>query len=89
MIIDKKKNKIAFEDVETEDIVVELREYLAEVGGEIVKFDFTNCEDLHTAVVQVIGSYKLIYDVDFQFSEEKSAYKMALEGFSLCEDNFN
>lgn len=89
MEILKDEKTIKFEDIETEDIVIELREYLTEVGGEKLTIDLTHCEDLHTAVIQLIGAYKLIYDAEFKYKEEVSAYKMALESFAFCENDSN
>ncbi len=86
MEILREEKTIKFEDIETEGVVPELVEYLKELNGEEVTIDLEMCEDLHTAIIQPLGAYKLLHKVNFIFNGQNSAYKMALETFSYCED---
>ena len=78
-----------FESVIYEDEVVELRDFLQKEAGNKVHFNFTNCEDLHLAIIQLIMAYKKKYDCSYEFSEDTKLFQKVLEGFDTSEDYCN
>lgn len=80
---------VRFESVIYEDEIPSLRDYLQEKAPEPVTFDFTSCDDVHLAVLQVIMSYKKLYECEYTFSDENKIYKSVLEGFDTREDHCN
>lgn len=85
MEILKDEKTIKFEDIETEEVVPELVEYLKSLDKAEITVNIEMCEDLHTAIIQPLGAYKLLGKVNFIFNGQNSAYKMALESFTYCE----
>jgi len=85
MIIDDVN--ITFDGVIYEDEVVVLREHLQTKAPEELKFSFEACEDVHTAVVQQILAYKMLYSAQYTFGEDKKIYQKLLEGFNSGEKN--
>jgi hypothetical protein len=62
--------------------VPELREYLKNNAPSKLTFDFSECRDVHTAILQVIFAYKGLHDCDYVFKDgEINAFKKALDGF--------
>jgi hypothetical protein len=62
--------------------VPDLREYFNKTAPAKVTFDFTECRDIHTAILQVIFAYKADNEVECVFKDDEvAAYKKALDGF--------
>ena len=87
MAITMESNVVRFDAVVYEDEVPSLRDYLQEAAPEKVEFDFTACDDVHLAVLQVVLAYKKLYECDFRFGEEKKMFQMVLEGFDSVENH--
>ncbi len=76
------ENVAYFEDLVNESEIGELKEFLKSNSPNIITFDFTNCRDIHTVILQLIGAYKVHNGAIFQFSQDKvRAYQKFLEGF--------
>jgi len=83
-------NKTAtFSSVIYEDDVVELRDFLQGNAGDEIKFDFTGCDDIHLAILQLIMAYKKSYVCVYEFTEEKKLFQIVLEGFDTSENHCN
>ncbi len=78
---------VRFDGVVYEDTVPELRDYLQVRAPEPVQFDFSECEDMHLAVVQVVLAYRKLYPCDYRFAEAPTAYKKVIEGFDPDENH--
>jgi len=89
MSITYEKNVASFTSVIYEDEVVSFRDFLQEKAGEEVDMNFTECEDVHLAVLQLIMAYKKNYTCNYAFSEQKRLYQTVLEGFDPSENNCN
>lgn len=89
MAITYEKNKAIFSAVIYEDDIVSFRDFLQEGAGEEMKFDFTECEDLHLAILQLIMAYKKNYECSYQFGESKKLFQTVLEGFNTSENHCN
>lgn len=64
-----------------------LREFLITSSPDKIKVDFTECRDIHTATLQLILAYHSTYGCEYIFNNMKSAFRLAIEGFSVCEDD--
>ena len=82
-------DKIKFESVINENEVAKMRDHLNLRAPNRVEFDFIDCKDLHTSILQVIASYKGLYEANFNFSEEVSTYQKMLEGFYISDNDTN
>ena len=78
-----------FESVIYEDEVVPFRDFLQENAGEEVNLDFTSCEDIHLAVIQLIMAYKKNYSSTYEFGEKVKLFQRVLEGFDVSENYCN
>lgn len=87
MGISCENDTVRFDGVVYEDTVSELRDYLQVRAPEAVRFDFSGCEDMHLAVVQVVLAYARLYPCDYRFAEASSAYRKVIEGFDPNEDH--
>lgn len=65
----------------------EIRNFFAQVAPNHVTIDMRECKDAHTAVLQLLLSYKLIYGASFLLGDTATAYKKTIEGFDVCEDD--
>jgi hypothetical protein len=84
------EGKVArFESVIYEDEVVPFRDFLQENAGEEVSLDFTGCEDIHLAVIQLIMAYKKNYSSTYEFGEKVKLFQTVLEGFDVSENYCN
>lgn len=86
MSITYEKNRALFESVIYEDEVISLRDFLQESAGEAVEFDFTKCEDIHLAILQLIMAYKKSYESIYKFSDDKKLFEIVLKGFDTSEN---
>ena len=89
MSITYEKNEVNFNAVIYEDEVVPFRDFLQEKAGEEVSFDFSECEDIHLAVIQLIMAYKKNYDCVYKYVNQKRLFQTVLEGFNTSENNCN
>ena len=89
MAITYEEKTATFSSVIYEDEVVEFRDFLQGTAGDEVKFDFTECEDVHLAILQLIMAYKKNYAVSYEFGETQKLFQMVLEGFDTSENHCN
>lgn len=83
-------NKCAtFESVIYEDDVLGLRDFLQANAGDEVKFDFTDCEDVHLAVLQLVMAYKKNYECTYEFGDVSKLFVRVLKGFDTSENHCN
>jgi len=78
-----------FSAVIYEDEVITLREFLQEKAGDEISFDFTSCDDIHLAVLQLIMAYKMNYSANYSFSDESKTFELVLKGFVESENHCN
>ncbi|MBD3823055.1 MAG: hypothetical protein IE916_00905 [Epsilonproteobacteria bacterium] len=89
MAITYENNRATFASVIYEDEVVAFRDYLQEHAGEEIVFDFSECDDIHLAILQLIVAYKKNYACSYVYGDKKRLYEMFLEGFDISEDDCN
>ena len=89
MAITNEGSTATFESVIYEDEVVAFRDFLQEKAGEEVHLNFTSCEDIHLAVLQLIMAYKKNYSCTYEFGEKVKLFQRVLEGFDVSEDYCN
>ena len=82
-------SRIKFEGIISENEVAPMREHLNLVAPNVIDFDFVECKDLHTSILQIIVAYKGLYKAKFSFAEEPSTYQKMLEGFYLSDNDIN
>jgi hypothetical protein len=59
-----------------------LRDFLKTNAPAKITFDFSECKDVHTAILQIIFAYKILHECDFVFEDgSEVAFKKALDGF--------
>jgi len=87
MSITYEKNEASFTSVVYEDEVVPFRDFLQEKAGEEVSLNFTECEDVHLAVLQLVMAYKKSYSCSYTFNDQKKLYQTVLEGFDTSENH--
>jgi len=78
-----------FSAVIYEDDVVELRDFLQSNAGDEIKFDFSDCDDIHLAILQLILAYQKSYACSYEFGKEKKLFQTVLEGFDTSENHCN
>ena len=89
MAITYENNEATFSAVIYEDEVVSLRDFLQNKAGEELKFDFSECEDLHLAILQLIMAYKKNYQCSYEFGEDVKLFETVLKGFETSENHCN
>ena len=89
MAITYEENCATFASVIYEDEVVSFRDFLQGTAGDEVKLDFSECEDVHLAVLQLIMAYKKNYDISYKFGDAKKLFQTVLEGFDTSENHCN
>jgi hypothetical protein len=89
MSITYEKNEANFTSVIYEDEVVEFRDFLQAKAGEELSLNFTECEDMHLAILQLIMAYKKNYNCNYSFGEKKRLFQIVLEGFHTSENYCN
>lgn len=87
MAITYEKNEANFTSVIYEDEVVSFRDFLQTNAGEDIKFNFTECEDVHLAVLQLVMAYKKNYSCSYEFGKEKKLFETVLKGFDSSENH--
>lgn len=89
MAITYEENIATFESVIYEDEVVSFRDFLQEKAPNEVKLEFSECEDVHLAVLQTIMAYKKNYPISYEFGKSKKLFQKVLEGFDTSENHCN
>lgn len=89
MAITYEDKKAIFTSVIYEDEVGTFRDFLQENSPSVVEMDFSECEDIHLAVIQLIMAYKKNYDCIYKFSDNKKLYETVLKGFDSSENHCN
>jgi len=74
-------SKITLNDFVDENNLTSLLEYLKGAVPQKILVDMVDCSDIHTAVLQTILSYHLLYGCDFILPKEKKSFVLAIEGF--------
>ena len=78
-----------FTGVTYEDEIGSLRDYLQFSAPASILFDFTDCDDVHLGVLQLVLAYKKQYSGDYRFGAHEKLYQKVCEGFersfSHCE----
>lgn len=87
MAITYENNEVTFTAVIYEDEVIALRDYMQEKAGEELSLNFSECEDIHLAILQLIMAYKKSYSCNYIFGEKKRLFQTVLEGFDPSEDH--
>ena len=86
MAIAYENKRIAFSAVVYEDETIGLRDYLQNNAGESLEFDFSECNDLHFSILQLVMAYKKIYSCKYEFAQEEKFYEKLLKGFYADDD---
>ena len=89
MAITYENNKAIFESVIYEDELIAFRDFLQTHAGEELEFDYTQCDDIHLAILQLIMAYKKNYDCSYIFGETQKIFETVLRGFDTSEDYCN
>ena len=89
MSITYENNEANFNAVIYEDEVVSFRDFLQEKAGENISLDFSECEDIHLAIIQLIMAYKKNYSCSYTFGDNKKLFQIVLEGFNTSENHCN
>ena len=89
MAITYENREAIFTAVIYEDEVVPFRDFLQEKAGEDVRFNFSECEDLHLVIIQLIMAYKKNYTCSYEFGEKKRLFEILLKGFNTSENHCN
>jgi len=87
MAITYENSEASFTSVIYEDEVVALRDFLQEKAPDEVKLNFTECDDIHLAILQLIMAYKKNYICTYTFGENKKLFQTVLEGFDTSENH--
>lgn len=80
---------ITFTSVVYENEIVELRNFLQQKAPQKLLFDFTECDDVHLGVLQLLMAYKKVYECDFEVGVHSKAYIKVLQGFDTSENYCN
>ena len=76
MSITYEKSEASFTSVIYEDEVVSFRDFLQEKAGDELSLDFSECEDIHLAVIQLIMAYKKIIVVFISLERKRDFFKL-------------
>lgn len=85
MSIEFRKNEVGFVGVVYEDEITSLRDFLQENSPEQVMFDFSQCDDIHLATLQVVLAYRKKYGCYYHFGTGMKVYQKVCEGFEAKE----
>ncbi len=80
---------VNFEGVIYEDVIASLREMMQNSAPEELTFNFSTCDDLHLAVIQVLLAYKKLYTCSYIFGDDVKIYQKVLTGFHTSEEYCN
>ena len=85
MSISMENNTVTFSGVTYEDEIGELRDYLQLSSPESILFDFTECDDVHLGILQLVLAYKKLYAAQYRFGMYEKLYQKICEGFEVTE----
>lgn len=64
-----------------EDEIIGIRAYLQQKKESVITFDLSSCNDLHTAVIQLLLAFKKQCSASFVYPNEEKVFVKALAGF--------
>ncbi len=85
MAIEYNGNVAIFEGNVFEDELSDLRVFLQKNSHSGVSIDLKNCNDMHTAIIQILLSFKTLHECQFIFGDKSKPYAIAIDGFLLEE----
>ncbi len=85
MSISMENNTVTFSGVTYEDEIGALRDYLQLSSPESILFDFTECDDVHLGILQLVLAYKKLYAAQYRFGMYEKLYQKICEGFEVTE----
>lgn len=68
-----------------EDELVGMRSFIQNNSDQLLSFDLSACNDMHTAIVQLLVAAKATKSCEFIFSDHTKPFVMAIEGFKVEE----
>lgn len=80
-------NKIIFSGMIYENSVFPVRDYLQEIAPQKIVFDFSECDDIHLAVLQIVLAYIKKYNGEYRFGNESKIYQKVCEGFEKIDEH--
>ncbi|MFA6145321.1 MAG: hypothetical protein WCW84_07485 [Sulfurimonas sp.] len=87
MSIVMENNTVTFSGVIYEDEIGALRDYLQLSSPESLLFDFTECDDIHLGILQLIFAYQKLYTAQYRFGLEVKLYQKVCEGFDVGDEH--
>jgi hypothetical protein len=85
-MVEFRENEVAFSATVYEDSVGKLRDYFQEVAPQKIVFDFTHCDDIHLASLQIVLAYVKKYGGEYRFGADEKIYQKVLEGFERTDE---
>ena len=85
MAIEYSDNLALFEGNVFENELSELRIFLQKNSHSGVRIDLKNCNDMHTAIIQLLLSFKTLHECQFVFGDKNKSYAKAIDGLLLEE----
>jgi hypothetical protein len=76
-----------FTGVTYEDEIASLRDYLQFSAPASILFDFSDCDDVHLGVLQLVLAYKKQYSSEYRFGGYEKLYQKVCEGFE-CSPSY-
>jgi hypothetical protein len=89
MAITIEDNRLVFNSVIYEDEITTMRDFFQQKAPENIVIDFTECDDVHLAILQSIMAYKKLYKCEYVFADDKKIFQKVLEGFDISENHCN
>ena len=87
MSIVMENNTVMFSGVIYEDEISALRDYLQVSSPEPLFFDFSECDDVHLGVLQLLFAYQKLYTAQYRFGAEIKLYQKVCEGFDVSDEH--
>jgi hypothetical protein len=78
-------NSVVFTGVTYEDEIGALRDYCQVAAPESILFDFSECDDIHLGILQLVLAYKKLYSAELRFGAYEKLYQKVCEGFEATE----
>ncbi|MFA6192192.1 MAG: hypothetical protein WC665_07545 [Sulfurimonas sp.] len=87
MSIVYEENCATFISIIYEDEVVAFRDFLQNIAPNEVVCDFSECDDIHFAILQLLMAYQKNYGCRYEFSDDIKLFEKVLKGFDVKEEN--
>ena len=87
MPITMENYQVTFAGVTYEDEIVPLRDYLQFSAPASIVFDFSDCDDVHLGVLQLVLAYKKHYSGEYRFGAHEKLYQKVCEGFECSSSH--